>query len=81
VRTTLTLDDDVAAALQRFRKVRKLGLKAALNELLRLGLGHANAPRRRRRYRLKPVRLGRCHLPSLDNIGEVLALLEGDQHK
>jgi hypothetical protein len=35
VRTTLTLDDDVAAALQRSQKARKLGLKAALNELLR----------------------------------------------
>jgi len=82
MRTTLTLDDDVAAALDRFRKARKLGLKAALNELLRLGLRHSRAPRRRPRpYRIRPVRLGSCRLPSLDNIGDVLALIDGEQHK
>jgi hypothetical protein len=82
MRTTLTLDDDIAAALRRFQQTRKLGLKAAVNELLRLGLLGAGAPRRRRkRYRLKPVRLARCRLPSLDNIGEVLTLIEGEPHR
>jgi hypothetical protein len=38
MRTTLTLDDDVAAALVRRRAERGTGLRREVNELLRAGL-------------------------------------------
>ena len=38
MRTTLTLDDDVAAALARRRAERGTGLRQDVNELLRAGL-------------------------------------------
>lgn len=38
MRTTLTLDDDVAAALARRRAERGTGLRHEINELLRSGL-------------------------------------------
>lgn len=38
MRTTLTLDDDVAAALARRRAERGTGLRLEINELLRAGL-------------------------------------------
>ena len=38
MRTTLTLDDDVAAALARRRSARGTGLRAEVNDLLRAGL-------------------------------------------
>ena len=38
MRTTLTIDDDVAAELERLRKARDAGLKDLVNEALRLGL-------------------------------------------
>ncbi|MGI8944859.1 MAG: hypothetical protein ACR2GL_01295 [Thermoleophilaceae bacterium] len=38
MRTTLTLDDDVAAALARRRAERSTGLRQEVNELLRTGL-------------------------------------------
>jgi len=38
VRTTLTLDDDVAAALARRRAQRGTGLRREVNDLLRAGL-------------------------------------------
>ncbi len=38
MRTTLTLDDDVAAALERRRAQRGTGLRLEINELLRAGL-------------------------------------------
>jgi hypothetical protein len=38
MRTTLTLDDDVAAALARRRAERGTGLRHEVNELLRAGL-------------------------------------------
>ena len=44
MRTTLTLDDDVAAALERRRRERGTGLKAEINALLRAGLAASEAP-------------------------------------
>ncbi len=38
MRRTVTLADDVAAAVERLRKERGLGLSEALNELARAGL-------------------------------------------
>lgn len=38
VRTTVVLDDDVRAAVDRLRQERSLGLSAAVNELIRVGL-------------------------------------------
>jgi hypothetical protein len=38
MRTTLTLDDDVAVQIERLRKARDLALKDIVNEALRRGL-------------------------------------------
>ncbi len=82
MRTTLTLDDDVAAALEQLRKTRKIGLKALVNELLRAGLSQASArPARRKPFRTRSVDLGRLRIGSLDNIGEALAIGEGERFR
>jgi hypothetical protein len=79
MRTTLTLDDDVAAMLRRAQQLRKAGLKQLVNEGLREGLARMMAPETRRKpYRVKPMDLGRCRLAALDNIAEALALSEGE---
>jgi len=44
-RTTVTLADDVAAAVEQLRKARGVGLSEALNELARAGLRRAPAKR------------------------------------
>lgn len=44
MRTTLTLDDDVAAALARRRAERGTRLRHEVNELLRAGLAAAGHP-------------------------------------
>ncbi len=44
MRTTLTLDDDVAAALARRRAERGTGLRREVNELLRAGLAASSRP-------------------------------------
>ena len=80
MRTTLTLDDDVAAALDQLRKTRRIGLKALVNELLRAGLNQARArPARRAHFRTRTVDLGRLRIGSVDNIGEALAIGEGER--
>ena len=82
MRTTLTLDDDVAALLKREQARSKKPLKQLVNEALRAGLTRAATPRRRREaHRTEAVALGRCFLPSLDNIGQVLAIVEGEDHR
>ena len=79
MRTTLTLDDDVAALLERVRAERRAGLKDVVNDALRLGLrGLAAPPRRRSAYRTPGVSLGRCLVGDLDDVSEALAVAEGE---
>lgn len=79
MRTTLTLDDDVAAMLERLRESREESLKELVNEALRRGLKQLGArPKRREPFRTQSVDLGRCRLGNLDNIAEVLAIVDGD---
>lgn len=44
MRTTLTLDDDVAAAVARRRTERGTGLRQEVNDLLRAGLAASSRP-------------------------------------
>ncbi len=82
MRTTLTLDDDVAAALERLRRSRDVGFKEIVNEALRAGLKELTAkPKRRERFRTRSVALGGFRIGSLDNIAEAIAVAEGEPHK
>ena len=58
MRTTLTLDDDLAAELKRIAYERGEPFKRVVNEALRAGLAAARAPRRAREYRLEPASMG-----------------------
>jgi len=57
VRTTLTIDPDVAEALRKRAHRTRKPFKQVVNEALRAGLVAQEAPPVRR-YRLKPVSLG-----------------------
>lgn len=79
MRTTLTLDDDVAVLLQRVQQKRKEGFKTIVNEALRVGLAQIMTTRKRSApYRTPTVALGRCLVGSLDDVAEVLAVSEGE---
>jgi hypothetical protein len=82
MRTTLTLDEDVAASLGRVREKRKLSLKGAVNEALRRGLREMeeDAPHRPA-YSTEPVSLGECLIGSLDDVSEALAVAEGEDFR
>jgi hypothetical protein len=82
MRTTLTLDDDVASSLRRLRKARGGPFKNLVNEALREGLRHMTLPRQKRTpFQTKSVDLGRCLLGNVDNVAEVLAVAEGEAYK
>ncbi len=82
MRTTLTLDDDVATGIRRLARERKASFKQAVNAAMRAGIAALSTQKRgpRTRYRVKPVSLGTPRLPNLDNIAEVLAIGEGEDH-
>lgn len=82
MRTTLTLDDDVAAALERLRKARDASLKDIVNDALRRGLSDLTTrPKRREPFQTQSVALGRLRLASIDDISESLAVAEGEAFK
>lgn len=75
MRTTLTLDDDVAATLQSLRRSRRIGLKQLINEALRRGLkemGRRRGPREP--VRTKAVALGRVRVQASTTLARHLRL-------
>ena len=73
MRTTLTLADDVAAAVERLRRERSIGMSEAVNELVRAGLIKHDGPVAP--FRQKSQDLGRGI--DFDNIADTLETLDG----
>ena len=79
MRTTLTLDDDVAVKLKAAAKNRPF--RAVVNETLRAGLKALEKPAPARKpYRTRGFDLGPSLVGSLDNVEEVLSRVEGERH-
>jgi predicted DNA-binding ribbon-helix-helix protein len=55
VRTTVTLEDDLAARLRERARERDLSFKAVLNEAIRSGLTDAGAPSEPYRMKVSPM--------------------------
>ena len=76
MRTTVTLDDDVTAAVDRLRRERSIGVSEAVNELVRAGLAAGLvAGRSPARFRQTSARLGLRI--DVANVAEALEILEG----
>jgi adenine C2-methylase RlmN of 23S rRNA A2503 and tRNA A37 len=81
MRTTLTIDDDVAVQLKRLRRERDVNLKELVNEVLRRGLRDMGAASQKRKtLRTRAFDMGKP-LINIDNVAEVLAHLEGEGSK
>jgi hypothetical protein len=72
MRTTITLAVDVAAAVERLRRERAVGVSEAVNELIRAGLA---ADRPQARFTQKTHDLGRG--VDYTNVGEAVETLDG----
>ena len=72
MRTTVVLDDDVAAAVVKMQREQGVGLSAALNQLARQGLvaAPARTPFVQRTSKMR-ARI------DVSNVAEVLELLDG----
>jgi Arc/MetJ family transcription regulator len=74
MRTTVTLDDDIAAAVRELCKASGIGLSEALNQLARRGL---RAPKSSAVFTQRTRSLGLRI--DVANVAEALELLEGPQ--
>lgn len=82
MRTTLTIDDDVTAQLERLRRSRDISLKELINDALRRGLSEMTAPPKKRKpFRTQTIKGTTPLLDNVDNIAEVLAYAEGERFK
>jgi hypothetical protein len=77
MRTTVTLDADVAAAIQQLRRKEGIGVSEALNRLARGGLTVRDQPKRfrQRSYPMGPFTV------DVTNVAEAIDLLEGPAHR
>ena len=80
MRTTLTLNPDVAAKAKR--GAAKLGkpFKDVINAALRIGLDEVLKPPAAKSYRTQPRRMDLRPGLSYDNVAELLARAEGEDH-
>jgi hypothetical protein len=82
MRTTLTLDDDVAARLQAEARRSGRPFKTVVNEHLRAALAQRKAVRAVPPFRVEPRSMG-GPLPGLsyDNVGALLDEIEGARER
>jgi len=82
VRTTLTLDDDVAAKLKAEARRDGRAFKEVVNEVLRRGLSTRRLSVGGRPFKVKSRDLGNLQPGiSLDNVAELLDRVEGSRHR
>jgi hypothetical protein len=81
MRTTLTLDDDVAIGLERLQRTRRQSFRSLVNDLLRRGIASEEHPPAtgRPRFETAVADTGRALLPNVDDIAGVLDLLGEEQ--
>jgi hypothetical protein len=80
MRTTVTLDDDLAVRLELRRAERGMTFKDALNDALRRGLTVAEEQEKAGPMAVttRPLPLGRRLIGDIDNVAEALAAAEGE---
>lgn len=84
MRTTVTLEDDLFILLEKRREARGESFKQALNDALRAGLTGDSVDVSTRAEGLVQVHaydLGHSRLPDMNDIAEVLAFAEGEDHR
>jgi len=80
MRTTLTIDDDLAALLRQRSRTEERPFKEVVNEALRAGLARLHrVPAPRERFLVVPFQGGRSRLPQVTSAGELLSLI--DEHE
>lgn len=81
VRTTLTVDDDVAAQLQELARQSRQPFKRVVNDTLRLGIQSRRTSRPRRRFVVKARETALKPGIELDCAASLIEQIEGPTHR
>jgi len=82
MRTTLTLDEDVAAKLRAESRRAGRPFREIVNETLRRGLASRRAASSRLNFKIEPRDLGNLRPGlSLDNVADLIDQTEGSLHR
>jgi hypothetical protein len=82
MRTTLTLDDDVAAKLKAEARRAGRRFRDVVNDTLRRGLASASGRAPRQPFKVETRDLGSVRPGlSLDNVGDLIEQVEGPLHR
>ena len=76
----MTLDPDVAAKARKGAARLRKSFREVINAALRIGLDEVLSPPAAKPYRTKPRPMGLREGFSYDNISELLARIEGEDH-
>lgn len=80
MRTTLSLDDDVARLLEQESRRSGASFKEVVNRMIRLGLMAARRPARKP-FVVTPRKLGLPPGITYDNVEQLVEALEGPAHR
>ena len=81
MRTTLAIDDDVLDKARAIAAKLHTPFRRVVNEALRAGLQVVKDPPPTQAYRTRPHKMGVKAGRNLDNIQELLAQIEGEDHR
>ena len=82
MRTTLTLDNDIAAKLKAESRRTGRPFRNVVNETLRRGLAHRITRSLRQEFKVKTRDIGNLQPGlSLDNVAELIEQVEGPLHR
>ena len=83
MRTTLTIDDDVAVMLENIQSSQRISFRKIVNLALRKCLTQwlSEANPEVGDFRVVPFQAGGALLPNLDMISDVLAVAENEDHR
>jgi predicted CopG family antitoxin len=82
MRTTLTIDDDVALKLNELKKTADKSFKEVVNETLRRGLFYEVAAKKGKLFKVKPHNFGQVREDiNFDKISELIEEIEGPWHR
>lgn len=81
MRTTITIEDDILDRARALAAELHSPFRRIVNEALRAGLEAVEKPARARPYHTHPRKLGLKPGRSLDNVQELIAQVEGEEHR
>jgi hypothetical protein len=81
VRTTLTIDDDIAKLVEQEQRRSGESFKSTVNSLLRHGLNARRNPQPRKRFKVTPIALNTGLGTRYQKVEDLIEALEGPKHR